>query len=99
MRKPSGDGAPRREYEYESEVMVMTETMIPVKPGKLIIDGVAVDAASGRTFVTRNPATEEPICEVAQAGPEDVERAVQAARNAFDAGPWPKMKPSERQKI
>ena len=76
----------------------MTETLAPVKPGKLIINGEAVDAASGRTFVTVNPATEEPLCAVAEAGAEDVDRAVRAARAAFESGPWPKMKPAERQR-
>ena len=77
----------------------MTETLAPVRPGKLIINGEAVDAASGKTFTTVNPATEEPICEVAEGGPEDVDRAVKAARAAFDSGPWPKMKPAERQRL
>jgi acyl-CoA reductase-like NAD-dependent aldehyde dehydrogenase len=76
----------------------MTETLAPVRPGKLIINGEAVDAASGRTFTTRNPATEEPICAVAEAGPEDVDRAVAAARAAFE-GPWAKLKPAERQRL
>jgi len=77
----------------------MTDTLAPVRPGRLIINGEAVDAASGRTFTTTNPATEAPICDVAEAGPEDVDRAVAAARAAFDTGPWPKMKPSERQRL
>jgi hypothetical protein len=77
----------------------MTQTLTPVKPAKLIINGEHVDAASGETFTTINPATEEPITEVAKAGAEDVNRAVKAARTAFDSGPWPKMKPAERQKI
>ena len=77
----------------------MTETLAPVRPGKLIINGEAVDAASGKTFTTVNPATEEPICAVAEAGAEDVDRAVKAARAAFDSGPWPKMKPAERQRL
>ena len=77
----------------------MTDTLAPVRPGKLIINGEAVDAASGRTFTTFNPATEEPICAVAQAGVEDVYRAVLAARAAFESGPWSKMKPAERQRI
>ena len=77
----------------------MTDTLAPVQPAKLIIAGEAVDAASGMTFTTVNPATEEPICAVAEAGVEDVERAVQAARAAFDQGPWPKMRPAERQRI
>jgi acyl-CoA reductase-like NAD-dependent aldehyde dehydrogenase len=77
----------------------MTDTLAPVRPGKLIIDGQAVDAASGRTFTTFNPATEAAICEVAEAGAEDVARAVTVARAAFDDGPWPRMKPSERQRV
>ena len=77
----------------------MTDTLAPVRPGKLIINGEAVDAASGKTFTTVNPATEEPICAVAEAGAEDVDRAVKAARAAFDTGPWSKMKTSERQRL
>ena len=77
----------------------MTETLAPVQPARLIINGEAVDAASGETFTTYNPATEEPICAVAKAGPEDVDRAVRAARAAFESGPWPRMRPAERQRI
>ena len=77
----------------------MTDTLAPGKPAKLIIDGEAVDAASGETFTSRNPATEEPICEVAKAGPEDVDRAVKAARAAFESGPWPRMRPADRQRM
>ena len=62
----------------------MTQTLAPVRPARLIIDGAAVDAASGRTFDTINPATEQVITQVAEAGPEDVDRAVQAARKAID---------------
>jgi len=76
----------------------MAETLAPVKPGRLIIDGKAVDAASGATFTTVNPATEEPITTVAEAGPEDVDRAVKAARAAVD-GPWAKMKPIDRSRV
>ena len=70
----------------------MAETLAPVRPGRLIIDGKAVDAASGATFTTVNPATEEPITTVAEAGPEDVDRAVKAANAALN-GAWAKMKP------
>ena len=76
----------------------MAETLAPVKPGRLIIDGKAVDAASGATFTTVNPATEEPITTVAEAGPEDVDRAVKAARAALD-GAWSKMKPIDRSRV
>ena len=77
----------------------MTDMLATTRPGKLIINGEAVDAATGRTFRTMNPATEEAICEVAEAGPEDVDRAVKAARAAFDGGPWARMRPAERQRI
>ncbi len=46
----------------------MSDTLAPVKPGKLIINGEAVDAASGATFTTMNPATEAPVTTVAEAG-------------------------------
>jgi acyl-CoA reductase-like NAD-dependent aldehyde dehydrogenase len=77
----------------------MTDTLAPVRPGKLIINGQGVDAASGKTFTTVNPATEEPICAVAEAGPEDVDRAVRAARAAFESGPWSKLRPADRQRV
>ena len=77
----------------------MSEAVAPVRPGKLIINGEAVDAASGRTFETRNPATEERITDVAEAGLEDVDRAVRAARAAFDGGPWRTMRPAERARL
>ncbi len=77
----------------------MSDTLAPVKPGKLIIDGQAVDSVSGRTFETRNPATEELVTTVAEAGVEDVDLAVRAARKAFDEGPWRRMKASERARI
>ena len=52
-------------------------------PHRLLIGGERPEAADGRTFETIDPATGEPICEVAQAGPEDVSAAVAAARAAL----------------
>jgi aldehyde dehydrogenase (NAD+) len=66
---------------------------------KLFIGGEFVDAADGATFDTTNPSTGEVVATVAKGGPHDVERAVAAAREAFDAGPWPGMRPSERTRI
>ena len=60
---------------------------------KLLIGGKMVDAASGETFEAYNPATNKPIAKVAKAGTEDVDRAVAAARKAFDEGPWARMAP------
>ena len=59
------------------------ETFVKAKH-QLLIDGEWVDAASGRTFETINPATEEVLAEVAHGEAEDVDRAVRAARKAFD---------------
>jgi phenylacetaldehyde dehydrogenase len=66
------------------------------KTGKLLINGKWVDAASGKTFATYNPATGEVLANVA-AGDKD--RAVKAARAAFETGPWSKISPSERGRL
>ncbi len=55
---------------------------------RMLIDGKLTDAASGRTFTNINPATEEAIGEVADGGAEDVDRAIGAARQAFDETDW-----------
>ncbi len=62
----------------------------------LFIDGDWTAAASGQVFPTVDPATGETIADVAKAGPEDADRAVTAARRAFDEGPWPRTPPRER---
>jgi phenylacetaldehyde dehydrogenase len=66
---------------------------------KLFIDGEWVDAASGETFETPNPASGETLATVAAGGAEDINRAVRAARRAFDDGPWGRLTPSERGRI
>jgi phenylacetaldehyde dehydrogenase len=66
------------------------------KPQKMLINGKFIEAASGKTFGTYNPATGEVICQVAEGDREDINRAVQAARAAFDSGPWSKISASER---
>ncbi len=65
----------------------------------LLLDGKRVPAAEGKTFQTANPATGEALAEVALAGEEDVNRAVAAARRAFDEGSWPKMKAADRGRV
>jgi phenylacetaldehyde dehydrogenase len=66
---------------------------------KLFIDGEWVDAASGRSFVTPNPATGDTLATVAEGDAEDIDRAVRAARRAFEDGPWAHMTPSDRGRI
>src|ERR1700733_11669841 len=69
------------------------------KPRKMLIDGQWVDAASGKTFETYNPATGEVLARVAEGDREDIDRAVKAARRAFENGPWPEMSPSQRGRL
>jgi len=66
---------------------------------KLFIDGDWVDAASGRTFTTPNPATGETLATVAEGDAEDIDRAVRAARRAFEEGPWARLTPSDRGRL
>jgi len=67
---------------------------------QLFINGDFVDARSGQTFPTINPATEEKIADVASAGTEDVDAAVKAARVQMEPGSeWQKMKPRDRGKV
>lgn len=65
-----------------------TNSTPALSAGQLFIDGDWQPAASGRTFQTLNPATAEPLTTVAEGAAEDVDRAVQAARGAFESGKW-----------
>jgi phenylacetaldehyde dehydrogenase len=66
---------------------------------KLLINGKWVEAASGKTFPSYNPATGKVLANVAEGDREDIDRAVKAARAAFEAGPWSKMSPAQRGKL
>src|SRR5215213_1565128 len=75
----------------------MTEAAIQTR---LFINGEFVDARSGDTFSTINPATEEKIADIASAGAEDIDAAVKAARAQLEPGSeWQKMKPRDRAKV
>jgi aldehyde dehydrogenase (NAD+) len=79
-------------YDYDRE------TRFPVaasRPELLLIDGQRVPSLSGRTFETLNPATEQVIATIAEGDAADVDRAVAAARRAFE-GPWSRMRAAER---
>src|SRR5213596_2498275 len=66
---------------------------------QLYIDGAFRDAEGGKTADSINPATEEPWARIARASRTDTQRAIAAARRAFDEGPWPRMSPADRAKI
>ncbi|MFG3025381.1 aldehyde dehydrogenase family protein [Streptomyces sp. NPDC048254] len=63
---------------------------------QLYIDGRRIQGRSDTPILVRNPATEESVAEVPGSSPTDVRQAVEAARRAFDEGPWPRMRPAER---
>jgi len=88
--------------------MSLTSTETPVSPSieqmlgterTMMVDGKWVPALSGRTFPTVNPATSDPLCHIPDGQKEDIDLAVQAARKAFEYGPWRKLTPSERGKL
>src|SRR5215469_402585 len=66
---------------------------------KLLINNHWIPSESGETFATINPSTGEEICQVAAADTIDVDKAVRAARLAFETGPWRKMHASERGRL
>jgi phenylacetaldehyde dehydrogenase len=68
-------------------------------PKQLLINGEWVDAASGKTFEVINPATAEVVAHVAEGEAADIDRAVLAARQAFEVGPWSRLTTSERGKL
>jgi aldehyde dehydrogenase (NAD+) len=76
-----------------------TEQRVPVSATKLLINNRWTASSSGETFPTIDPATGEEICQVAEADAADVEKAVSAARAAFERGPWRKMPASERRRL
>jgi aldehyde dehydrogenase (NAD+) len=67
--------------------------------GRLFIGGRWVVPATGRTYAVVNPATEAELAQVAEADAADVDAAVQAARQAFEVGPWREMSAAERARI
>jgi aldehyde dehydrogenase (NAD+) len=75
------------------------EKRAAVSATKLLINNQWVNSASGKTFPTINPSTGEVICDVAEADAADVDRAVAAARHAFERGPWRKTAAAERGRL
>src|SRR6202035_2138251 len=78
---------------------MITATKTKLSLGRLLIDGQW--SAASKNFDTTNPATGEVLTQIADASPADVDRAIQAARRAFEDrnGPWRKMSASERGRL
>jgi aldehyde dehydrogenase (NAD+) len=81
-----------------STLPVPPEVHVTPSVTKLLINNRWVPSESGKTFATINPSTGEEICQVAEADAADVDKAVKAARAAFE-GPWRKMRASERGRL
>jgi aldehyde dehydrogenase (NAD+) len=73
-------------------------SLLDGKPKKLLIGGNWVESVSGKTFETRNPSTGEVLGRLAEGEADDVDRAVAAARAAFE-GPWSRFTPAQRQNV
>ena len=69
------------------------------RPRKMFIDGKWVAAASGKTFPSYNPATGEILAQIAEGDREDINRAVKAARKAFESDAWADMPASQRGRL
>jgi aldehyde dehydrogenase (NAD+) len=82
-----------------SNLALAAEVPVALPGQKLLIANRWVPSKSGRTFATINPSTGEEICQIAEADAADVDHAVQAARAAFERGPWRTMRASERGRI
>lgn len=78
------------------QTRALSTKVLKPKATQLLIDGKFVNSVSGKTFDTMNPATEEKIVSIQEADVADVDKAVNAARKAFDEGPWRRMPASER---
>src|ERR671924_944808 len=78
---------------------MLTATKPNIDPGRLLIDGQWIEGS--KKFETVNPATGEALTQIVEASAQDVDRAVQAARRAFEdrGGPWRKMSASERGRL
>ena len=69
------------------------------KPRQMFINNQFVNSASGKTFPTYNPATGEVLAQVAEGDREDIDRAVKAARKAFEGDAWADMSASQRGRL
>src|ERR1700734_1589756 len=94
------DSLRRDNFDREDSMATATtaiEPSVKISANKLLINGRWINSASGKTFPTVNPATGEVITQVAEADAADVDKAVTAARAAFETGAWRrKMTASQR---
>jgi aldehyde dehydrogenase (NAD+) len=80
-------------------IAIPVRHQVKVGPTKLLVNGKWIDSASGKTFPTIDPATGEIITYVAESDAADVDKAVAAARHAFEKSAWAKMSGSQRGRL
>src|SRR6202521_316900 len=95
LQRHAGAAQKKEEIQMATAAAVM-ERNVKIGPTKLLINGKWVDSVSGKTFPTINPSTGEVITHLAEADAADVDKAVAAARAAFDKGAWKKMAAAQR---
>ncbi|WP_225726527.1 MULTISPECIES: aldehyde dehydrogenase [unclassified Nocardia] len=87
-------------FDNSTELSVLPyRDELGITPGRLYIDGQWVDSVSDGRWHHLNPATNEEVTTIADASATDVDRAVAAARRAFDEGPWPRLRARERKRM
>uniref|UniRef100_A0A5B6ZSC3 Aldehyde dehydrogenase domain-containing protein n=1 Tax=Davidia involucrata TaxID=16924 RepID=A0A5B6ZSC3_DAVIN len=99
LGRNSGLGRSAQRFSTAAVTEELITPPVQINHTQLLINGQFVDSASGKTFPTLDPRTGEVIAHVAEGEAEDINRAVSAARKAFDDGPWPKMTAYERSRI
>ena len=82
-----------------SSTLSQVDHPVATNATRLLINNQWVESQSGKTFATINPSTGQAICQVSEADAPDVDRAVRAARHAFEKGPWRRMAASERGRL
>jgi phenylacetaldehyde dehydrogenase len=97
--KPAANGNGHSGQESSAPAVTPALAAWLARPKHNLIAGKWVPAVSGKTFEVFNPANDSVIARVAEGELEDINRAVSAARRAFDSGPWRRMTPSERGKL
>jgi acyl-CoA reductase-like NAD-dependent aldehyde dehydrogenase len=78
---------------------VTQSAFLQQQPVKMLIRGQWVESASGKTFETIDPSSGQVLARVAEGEREDINRAVAAARKAFEGGAWPRLTPSQRGRL
>ncbi len=85
--------------ETALETAVRLKAALRRSPQRLLIGSERLEARSGETFVTTNPATGEPLAEIARGGAADIDLAVASARAAFESPAWRKMNANDRSRL